>query len=67
MDARPLGVADGFPTLVDIGGFGAGESGDRWPVNFSRNALHGREILSAGGRKSGLDHVDAELGQLLCH
>src|SRR5438132_610512 len=67
MDARPLGVADGFPTLVDVGGFGAGESGDCWPLNFSRYALHRRKILSADGSKACLDHVDAEFGQLLCH
>ena len=67
VDARPLGVLDGFPALVDVGGDGAGQAGDDRPVDFARDALDRREIVRARGREAGLDHVDAQPSQLLGH
>ena len=67
MDARSLGVLDGFPALVDVGGDGAGQTGDDRSFDLAGDALDRREVVRTGGRKAGLDHVDAEAGQLVGH
>ena len=45
MDARPFGVLDRFPALVDVAGDGAGQAGDDRAVDFAGDALHRREIV----------------------
>ena len=67
MDARPLGIFDGFPALVDIRGHGARQASDDGPPNLAGDALDSREVVRARGRKAGLDHVDAETGELVGH
>ena len=67
MDARALGVLDGFPALLDVSRDGARQPGDGWSVDLARDALHGGEILGTGRREPGFDDVHPQARQLLGH
>src|SRR5947209_8468967 len=67
MDARSLGILDGFPALVDISGDRPGQTGDYWPGYFSGDPLHGGEVIWRGCRETRLDDVNAEARQLPRH
>ena len=65
VDPGPFGLADRFPTAVDVGPVGAGEPGDDRPLHGARDGLHGLEVALARHREPRLDDVDPEARQLL--
>jgi hypothetical protein len=65
VQARPLGVPDGFPRPIDVREPGAGQAGDGRAAHALGDGLDGLEVTRAGDREAGLDDVDAEMGELL--
>ena len=65
MDPGALGGAHRVPTTVDVGELGARETRDDRAIYRPRDRLYRLEVALAGDGEPGLDHVDAEPGQLL--
>ena len=65
VDAGALGVLDRVPGRVDVGLVGAREAADHGALDLAGDRLDGLEVAGRGDREAGLDHVDAEAGELL--
>ena len=65
VDTRPGGIADRPPGGVDVGLVGAGEAADHRALDLAGDLLDRLEVAGRGDREAGLDHVDAEAGELL--
>ena len=65
VDARPLGVADRLPCTLYVAGVDARKPGDDRPTDLAGDHLDGLEVTGRGDRKAGLDHIDAEPGELM--
>src|SRR5262249_2277243 len=65
VDTGAIGVLDRVPGRVDVGLVGAGEPADDRPLHVVGDRLDSLEVTGRGDREAGLDHVDAEPGELL--
>ena len=65
VDPGPLRVAHRLPRPVDVLEARPGEPGDDRSANGLRDRLDRLEVTVARDREAGLDHVDAEAGELL--
>ena len=64
VDAGGLRHLDGFPSLVNVVGMGAGEGGDDRPPHFAGDVVDGLEIAGGTGGEPGFDDVHPEPFQL---
>ena len=64
MDARAVGGLDRVPGPVDVAESGPAQRGDRRALDRLGDRLDAGEVAVARSGEPGLDHVDAELGQL---
>ena len=65
VDARARGVLDRSPGGVDVGLVGAGQAADHRALDAAGDRLDRLEVAGRGDREAGLDHVDAQAGELL--
>ncbi len=65
VDSRPLGLLDRFPSPLDVVGPDPAETADRGSADLGGDLLHRGEVAGGGDREPGLDHVDAEAGELV--
>jgi hypothetical protein len=68
VDARVLGLFEGFPRAVDVLVAAAGEAANAGAVaEFACDGADGLEVAGGGDGESGLDDVDAEFDQRRGH
>ena len=62
MDAVFISIAQRSRGFLDVVPVAAREAADDGALDLARNRVDGRPVARRGGRKTGLDHVHAEVG-----
>ena len=67
MDARLGRILDRRRRSLDVVDVAPGQAADDRPLDLSRDRLHRLEVARRGDRETGLDDIDAQLGQGMGH